>query len=141
MNVRILTSYGKLFYESAVHGICISSYDVYRTEKPCYTGRTTHIILCVHPCQYSRTFLSAPSHTAHYHHSHELHFISFQLHLVSKRTVCRFSTYPAYCSRTVSHRFLPAPSGIPSAARSLCLSRKSFVVAGSSDRGTGWRIL
>ena len=118
-------------------GIYISSYEVYRTGKPCNIGRICTPMVYIPantaeppcPLQVIQRIILYP----------KLHFIIFS-YMMSAFALLIFYLSSAM-PWTVSHRFLPAPSGIPSAARSLSLSRKSFVVSGSSDWGTGWRIL
>ena len=110
-------------------GIYISSYEVYRTGKHCnidrictpmvYIPANTAELSC--PLQVIQRIILYP----------KLHFTIFS-HMMSAFAhfiLCIFNTTP----RTVPHRFLPAPSGIPSATRSLCISRKSVVTVRNSD--------
>ena len=116
-------------------GIYISSYEVYRTGKPCNIGRICTPMVYIPantaelPCPFQviQRIILYP----------KLHFIIFS-YMMSAFALLIFYLSSAM-PWTVSHRFLPAPSGIPSAARSLCLSRKSFVVAGSSEGPKKWK--
>ena len=110
-------------------GIYISSYEVYRTGKPCNIGRICTPMVYIPantaeppcPLQVIQRIILYP----------KLHFIIFS-YMMSAFALLIFYLSSAM-PWTVSHRFLPAPSGIPSAARSLCLSRKSFVTVRNSD--------